>query len=327
MHQDAAAFAAARIAAVRDDPAGRLALASSIYDDATGRRSQRPRFRRAALAFTRWMAERGVLNALGGSRPGSSWWRAMNDRLLRDSCEAFGRATGRPGSPSTDTVDHWTAFIDQPTAQTWYRAHNASIVAAYLDHRALAVDENRVERFFLNVVLARVLYAHALVAAPRLALGRTARFGPSLGDPRRGTVDLFLAMGRVLPDAYPADGELEDYLQLEHKLGRVLDYAVIIPRLRPLYDWSARELDRPELSESPRRRRSRIRLAAGRSTSMEAAATGHHRESAQDTHRPPLERTNVRKLRRQRPWPRAAVMPQEAPLGRARFSWSVHGRK
>ena len=97
-HGDASAFAAAQIAAVRDDPAGRLALASSIYDDPTGRRSQRPRFRRAALAFTRWMAERGVLNALDGTPPGSSWWRAMNERLLRDSCEAFGRSSGRPGS-------------------------------------------------------------------------------------------------------------------------------------------------------------------------------------------------------------------------------------
>lgn len=223
-------------------------MASSIYDEPTGRRSQRPRFRRAALAFTRWMAVRGVLNAPASARPGSDWWRAMNDRLLRDSCEAFGRATGRPGSASTDTVDHWIAFIDQPTAQTWYRAHNASIVAAYLDHRDLAARENRVERFFLNVVLTRVLYAHALVAAPRLALGGVARCGPILGDPRRGTVDLFLAMGRVLPDSYPADGQLQDYLQLEHRLGRVLDYAVIIPRLRPLYDWSARELDRPELS-------------------------------------------------------------------------------
>jgi len=57
-------------------------------------------------------------------------------------------------------------------------------------------------------------------------------------------------MGRVLPDMYPAGGELhEDYLQLEHKLGRVLDYAVIQPRLRHLYDWSARQLDRPELSD------------------------------------------------------------------------------
>ena len=174
----------------------------------------------------------------------------MNERLLRDSCEAFGRTTGRAGSSSTTTVDHWIAFIDQPAAQTWYRAHNASIVAAYLDHRQLTAYENRIERFFLNVVLTRVLYAHALVAAPRLALGRVARCGPTLGDPRRGTVDIFLAMGRVLPDSYPADGELDaDYLQLEHKLGRLLDYAVIQPRLRPLYDWSARQLDRPELAD------------------------------------------------------------------------------
>jgi deazaflavin-dependent oxidoreductase (nitroreductase family) len=195
------------------------------------------------------MAARGVLNAIDGELPGSSWWRAMNERLLRDSCEAFGLATGRPGSPSTDTVVHWAGFIDRPTAQTWYRAHNASIVAAYLDHRDLAARENRVERFFLNVVLTRVLYAHALVAAPRLALGRLAPSGPVLGDPRRGTVDLFLAMGRVLPDEYPAGGDLEEYLQLEHKLGRVLDYAVIQPRLRSLYDWSARELGRPELAD------------------------------------------------------------------------------
>ena len=163
---DAAAFADAQIAAVRDDPAGRLALARSIYEDPTGRRSERPRFRRAALAFTHWMAARGVLDALDGTRPGSRWWRAMNERLLHDSCEAFGSATGRGGAPSTDTVGHWTAFIDRPTGQTWYRAHNASIVAAYLEHRDLAADENRVERFFLNVVLSRVLYAHALVERP-----------------------------------------------------------------------------------------------------------------------------------------------------------------
>ena len=173
----------------------------------------------------------------------------MNERLLRDSCEAFGRATGRRGPSSTSTVDHWIAFIDEPTGQTWYRAHNASIVAAYLDHADLAAHESRIERFFLNVVLTRVLYAHALVAAPRLALGRIGPCGPILGDPRRGTVDVFLAMGRVLPDDYPADGQLDDYLELEHKLGRILDYAVIQPRLRHLYDWSARELDRPELSD------------------------------------------------------------------------------
>ena len=52
----------------------------------------------------------------------------------------------------------------------WYRAHNGSVVAGYLEHRDLAEAENEAERFFMNVVLCRVLYTHALVAAPRMSL-------------------------------------------------------------------------------------------------------------------------------------------------------------
>lgn len=58
------------------------------------------------------------------------------------------------------------SFADQPTARAWYRAHNSSVVAAYLEHRDLAEAENTAERFFMNVVPCRVLYTHALVAAP-----------------------------------------------------------------------------------------------------------------------------------------------------------------
>ena len=36
------------------------------------------------------------------------------------------------------------------------------------------------ERFFMNVALVRVLYAHALVDAPCLALGRFAPLGASV---------------------------------------------------------------------------------------------------------------------------------------------------
>jgi hypothetical protein len=246
MHGDAVALADAQVAAVRDDPAARLALAGSLYEEPTGRYL---RFRRAALAFMRWEAERGVLNPPGADAPGSPWWRAMNEGLLHDACEAVARAQGHAGPRPTLAVELWTGFIERPTPQTWYRAHNASIVSAYLDLRELAATENRVERFFLNVVLSRVLYAHALVAAPRLALGRVAFCGPALGDPRIRTVDAFLSMGRVLPAQYPAEGELDAYLRAEHRFGRVLDFAVIQPRLRALYDWSARELGRPELGE------------------------------------------------------------------------------
>jgi hypothetical protein len=177
---NAAAVAAAKVAAVRDDPRERLALASATYQGPTGDAPRYLPFRRAAMAFMRWEAQRGVLNGLDGRPPGSMWWRAMNERLLRDGCEAVARAGGHGGPPSSPTIEIWDAFVELPTARTWYRAHNASIVAAYLDHRDLAEAESRTERFFLNVVLLRVLYAHALVAAPRLALGRMAIVaGPS----------------------------------------------------------------------------------------------------------------------------------------------------
>jgi hypothetical protein len=173
----------------------------------------------------------------------------MNERLLRDGCEAVERAGGHGGPASTPTIGLWDAFVERPTARAWYRAHNASIAAAYLDHRDLAEMESRTERFFLNVVLLRVLYGHALVAAPRLALGRFAPVGRPLGDPRLGMAGVFLSLGRVLPDRYPVDDDLEVYLRGENGFGRLLDYAVIQPRLRRLYDWSARELEQPEIAE------------------------------------------------------------------------------
>ena len=242
-------MAAARVAAVRDDPAGRLALASLTYRGPTGHAPRHLPFRRAAISFMGWEARRGVLNALDAEPPGSRWWRAMNERLLRDGCEAVARAGGHGGPMSSPTIGLWSDFVAKPTASNWYRAHNASIVAAYLDHRDLAEQEGRVERFFLNVVLVRVLYAHALVSAPRLALSRLAPLGRALGDPRLGMAGAFLSMGRVLPDRYPVDDALENYLRAENTFGRTLDFAVIGPRLPRLYDWSARELDLPELSE------------------------------------------------------------------------------
>jgi hypothetical protein len=233
---------------VRDDPAGRLELAAATYGGPTGRAPRHLPFRRAAISFMRWEAERGVLNPLGADPPGSPWWRVMNERLLRDGCEAVARSGGLLGEISSPTIELWMAFVANPTARSWYRAHNASIVAAYLEHRDLAELEGRAERFFLNVVLLRVLYAHALVAAPRLALGRLAALGRLLGDPRLGMAGIFLSLSRVLPHRYPLSADLELYLRDERGLGRMLDYAVIGPRLQRLYDWSAQELEQPGLS-------------------------------------------------------------------------------
>jgi hypothetical protein len=173
----------------------------------------------------------------------------MNEQLLRDGSEAVALLGGSPGEPTSQSVRLWLDFSATPTGRHWYRAHNASVVAGYLEHRDLAEEENAPERFFMNVALARVLYAHALVGAPHLALGRLGPLGRVLGDPRFGMAGVFLSLGRVLPDRYPLDLDVESYIADEQRLGRMLDYAVIVPRLQLLYEWSARDLDEPRLLE------------------------------------------------------------------------------
>jgi hypothetical protein len=248
-HQDALAWAEAQIAAARDDPAARFALVDRTYHGPTGRAPRHLPFRRAALSFMRWQAQRGLLNPLEASPPGSVWWRTVNERLLRDGCEAVALVGGRSGEPSSQAVRLWLEFIANPTGSNWYRAHNASIVGAYLEHQTLAEAESAPERFFMNVALARVLYAHTLVAAPHLALGRLAPLARLLGDPRLGMAGAFLSLRRVLPNRYPLAQDVESYIANEQRLGRMLDYAVIVPRLQRLYVWSAEELGEPRLLE------------------------------------------------------------------------------
>ena len=245
----AIASAEAQVAAARDDPAARLALVVRTYHGPTGRAPRHLPFRRAALSFMRWQVHRGVLDPLDASPPGSVWWRAVNERLLRDGCEAVALVGGLAGEPSSQPVRRWLEFIARPTGRNWYRAHNASIVDAYLEHRDLAEAESAPERFFMNVALVRVLYAHALVGAPRLALGRFAPLSRLLGDPRLGMAGVFLSLRRVLPNRYPLALDVERYIADEQRLGRLLDYAVIVPRLQRTYEWSTAELGEPRLLE------------------------------------------------------------------------------
>ena len=215
-----------------------------------GPSGQAPRhlpFRRAAMSFMRWQIQRGVLQPPFSDHPGSPWWRAVNERILRDGCEAVGLSGDLSGPPSSATVGHWMSFVADPTARTWYRAHNGSVVAAYLEHRDLAGAENETERFFMNVVLGRVLYTHALVAAPRMSLGWLRPLAPFLGDPRLGMTGIFLQLSRVLPAEYPLRDNVRYYLSAERGFGRLVDFGMIVPRLQQLFEWSARELTAPGL--------------------------------------------------------------------------------
>jgi hypothetical protein len=244
---DAADEALAMVAAVRHDPALRLELAARFYDDRPGRASIRA-YRRAELAFMRWQVSRGVLASPESAPPGSRWWRSVNESLLRDACEADRLAAGRPGQASKPAVTRWTDFLGEPSARTWYRAHNASIVAAYLEHRHLCAAEVPVERFFMDVAMARLVCVHALVIRPRLAAGRLAVAGRLIGDPRWRGADLFLSLRNVLPDRYPLTvSSIDQILALENYASRLIDYGVILPKMQALYEFAASDLDEPRL--------------------------------------------------------------------------------
>ncbi len=195
--------AAALVGAVRNDPARRLELAASFYDRRGGAAGIRS-YRRAELAFMRWQVRRGVLAAPDAERPGSPWWRAVNEGLLRDAWEARLLDSNEAGTASRPSVARWLQFLRQPSPRAWYLAHNASIVAGYLAHRDLAQREQPLERFFMDVALIRVLYAHSLLTAPRLALGRLAAAARLLADPRWRGADMFLSLHNILPRPVPA---------------------------------------------------------------------------------------------------------------------------
>ncbi|MFD0142758.1 MULTISPECIES: hypothetical protein [unclassified Streptomyces] len=242
---DAAARADQRVGQVRDDVAGRIALAQEFY--ATASEPVR-RYGRAELSFLRWTAARGVLASESADPSGSPWWRAVNEGLLRDKVEAGILSTAKgTGVASARSVEYWLEFVRAPSPAHWYRAHNASIVSGYLRHAELAGAELQVERFMMNVALLRVLFTHAMLVKPRLALGRMARLGPQLVDPRHRTVKLFLDLGRSFPSEYPLIVPTEETILDEHALARMLDYGMIAPRLPALYEFSAHALEEPRL--------------------------------------------------------------------------------
>jgi hypothetical protein len=243
----AAQHAERRVAQVRDDPAARIRLAADTYALRGVSRPYRP-YRRAVVAFMRWQQARGVLNALDAKAPGSPWWRAVNEDLLRDALEAKLLVEREDVSASRPSVRHWVDFFRAPSARSWYLAHNASVVSGYLAHTDLAAREAPAERFFMNVVLVRVLYAHALVIDANLALGRFAFVARLVGHPRARGPQALLSMKDVLPVSYPIQAvTIDEVISSENKLFRLVDFGVIATRAEALYAVSARALDEPRL--------------------------------------------------------------------------------
>jgi hypothetical protein len=245
-----AAIARRDVDALSNDPEARYAMRAAFYRRWGKSGDGDVGIGRSELDFMRWEITRGVLDASSGS----AWWRRVNARLIYDARLAELIVDRAPSlDPGTPAARRWLEFMRSTDAASWarlwYRAHDASIVSGYLD----AIDEARAEpsseRFFVNVVLYRLLYAEALVEGVALGL-----LGRVLADPRMPSVEALLDLPGYYPAHYPmTNDELRDLVHRGHSLSAdlldvVLDDVLILPELDTLYARAAEWLDLPALT-------------------------------------------------------------------------------
>ena len=120
----AADRAESTIATARGDVQRRLGVAAAFYDQQPGQPSITG-YRRAELAFMRWQAGRGVFASLDSAQPGSAWWQAVNEALLRDAWEARHLLGEGDGAPSRPAVTRWVEFLQNPSPRACGRPRRA----------------------------------------------------------------------------------------------------------------------------------------------------------------------------------------------------------
>lgn len=230
---------------VSSDPEDRYARRAAFYER-VGRS-----WGDAELAFLRWEIGRGVLDAAAGS----AWWKAVQS-ALSDASEAAEERwrTGHPRSAAAGPVAAWMAFLSHPSAETWYRAHNATVVDAYLRTEDLARRENWAEQRFLEIVLYRLLYAASLVDGDTPGCLPVPRWlARRLADPRTASVDVIVHLPDFYPRHYPlSPADVRHVLHrgfgIEEDLARLLDDGLVLPHAGELFAVSAADLGIPALS-------------------------------------------------------------------------------
>jgi hypothetical protein len=245
-----AARARAQVAAVANDPQGRYELRAAFYAKYGDGTPDLPRgYGESELAFMDWEIRRGVLDALP---VGSPWWRKVNGEFLYLGQLAMLVYEAGCEDPVPSEVQFWLDYIKCPSADSWYRAHNASIVRGYLDSIDEAKAESSCEQLFMNEVLYRLLYAEALAIG--WAMGE---LGEIVADPRLFAVSLITQMTALYPIHYPITPE--DERNVEHLgtnpedwIADVLDLDIILPHITELYALVAGIVDQPALERAIR---------------------------------------------------------------------------
>lgn len=246
--------ARATVDAVANNPAGRVQLRRDFYRKfGFADRLEIPTefgYGTSELAFLQWEVERGVLDPVDDPNGrGSPWWRDVNLDFVYFS-ELAGLAFERGVDPSTlpAPAQAWISYIAQPTPQSWYHAHNTSIVCGYLGRLPEALAEERPEQAFMNVVLYRLLYAQGLVEGIEMG-----RLGELLANPELPSVDAMVHLPDFYPRHYPLTREdVRDIMHKGHSPEELavifLDDVCIMPHLTALYHKAAEWAAQPGLT-------------------------------------------------------------------------------
>jgi uncharacterized protein with NAD-binding domain and iron-sulfur cluster len=237
---------------VSDNPEDRYQLRVSFYKKYGFGGENDLGYGDSELAFLRWEIDRGVLNNMHDTaNSGSAWWRAVNSDFIYNS-ELAGLIyeAGIPSIGVSDQVAYWLNYIQNPSPVSWYKAHNSSIIAGYLDHTEKAHTEGKPEQLFTNIVLYRLLFAQVMVEDPYHDLiGKLAR---TIASPSSPAVNILVHIPDFYPRHYPlTSADIANVTHKSHHLMNIpediLDEWIILPHLNELYHLIALKLNIPPL--------------------------------------------------------------------------------
>lgn len=238
---------------VENNPNQRLELRKDFYRKYGFGKITEFGYGNSEIAFLEWEIKRGVLNDITDNthigqnyQKGSVWWRGVNGHfiylatlamLIHESQQHFDNIP--------IPVTYWLEYIKNPSSQSWYKAHNCSIVEGYLVCELETEKENYYELVFVNMVLYRVLFAEALVEGKEFG-----KLGEIIANPRLPSVEVAVEIPDFYPQNYPlSEHDIIDVMHKGHSLIdlgiKILDQFIILPQLDELYLYSAEILQQP----------------------------------------------------------------------------------
>jgi hypothetical protein len=235
---------------LRDSPEARVKSREVFYHKyGQEDKSERYGYGDSEIAFLGW-EERCVLRPPDARPPGSAWWSNVNLWFIYLS-ELGAKAYDIkfPKAELPVATQFWISFIEEPTPQTWYKAHNSSIIDGYLKYPGFAKKETVPEKIFINMVLYRLLFAQSMVEGRFLF----PKLGKILGDPRGNAVQFITHLDAYYPSSYPmSKKDINEVLGKVHSLGELgvkfLDDVLIEPELTRLYYEASTWNEQPGLN-------------------------------------------------------------------------------